>query len=233
MQNRTHYEILGISEKATAEEIKKAYRKKALAFHPDKNPSPDAGEKFKAINEANQVLSDAQKRAEYDASLARERNKKKTPQSSPTPKPSSQSKESYSSSSPKSKSSSESHTYHSPKPSANTPKNTRPAYETASHSKQTSSSKQYSSEKSNQPTYSVHRKGFFGNTSSYSTQKTPVFQTDQFAVMFALLIQLELMRQQQVLAMLLLQAALQSHVHVFNVRQSLHADVDRPSFRVR
>jgi len=230
MQNRTHYEILGISEKATAEEIKKAYRKNALAFHPDKNPSPDAGEKFKAINEANQVLSDAQKRAEYDTSLVRERNK--TPQSSPTSKPSSQPKESYSSS--RSRSSSESHTYNSPKPSANTPKTTRPVYETSSHSKQTPSSKQHHSAKPSQQKYSVHRRGFFAP--SCADQKTSVFKTDQYAVMFALLIQLELMRQQQVLAMLLLQAALQSWVHVFNVRQSsevLHTDVERPSVRLR
>jgi curved DNA-binding protein CbpA len=62
-----HYAVLEVSETATQDEIKKAYRKKALQYHPDKNPGDAAAEaKFKVINEANQVLSDAEKRAEYD-----------------------------------------------------------------------------------------------------------------------------------------------------------------------
>jgi molecular chaperone DnaJ len=61
------YEILGISKNADASEIKKAYRKKAIEFHPDKNPGDkEAEEKFKLAAEAYEVLSDPQKRAKYD-----------------------------------------------------------------------------------------------------------------------------------------------------------------------
>lgn len=63
-----YYKILEVSKNATLEEIKKAYKKLALKFHPDKNKSPDAEEKFKKISEAYQVLSDPQKRRTYDNS---------------------------------------------------------------------------------------------------------------------------------------------------------------------
>ena len=61
-----YYEILGVKRTATEEEIKKAYRKLALQYHPDRNKSKDAEEKFKTISEAYAVLSDKQKRAQYD-----------------------------------------------------------------------------------------------------------------------------------------------------------------------
>jgi len=61
------YEILGISKNATAEEIKKAYRKKAIEFHPDKNPgNKEAEENFKKAAEAYEVLGDPNKKAKYD-----------------------------------------------------------------------------------------------------------------------------------------------------------------------
>lgn len=67
MEYQDYYKTLGVSKKATAEDIKKAYRKLAMKFHPDKNQGDKkAEEKFKLINEANQVLSDPDKRAKYD-----------------------------------------------------------------------------------------------------------------------------------------------------------------------
>ncbi|MEM2963271.1 MAG: molecular chaperone DnaJ [Candidatus Anstonellales archaeon] len=63
---RDYYEVLGIPKNASKEDIKKAYRKLALEYHPDRNKSPDAEEKFKEISEAYAVLSDDHKRAVYD-----------------------------------------------------------------------------------------------------------------------------------------------------------------------
>lgn len=67
VQKRDYYEVLGVSRNATIEEIKKAYRKKAIEYHPDKNPgNKEAEEKFKEAAEAYEVLGDANKRARYD-----------------------------------------------------------------------------------------------------------------------------------------------------------------------
>jgi molecular chaperone DnaJ len=67
MSKRDYYEILGISKSASADEIKKAYRKVAMQYHPDRNPGDKAAEeKFKEAAEAYEVLSDADKRAQYD-----------------------------------------------------------------------------------------------------------------------------------------------------------------------
>ncbi|WP_266202829.1 molecular chaperone DnaJ [Pontibacter kalidii] len=67
MAKRDYYEVLGVSKGATQEEIKKAYRKIAIKFHPDKNPDdPTAEDKFKEAAEAYEVLSDQQKRQRYD-----------------------------------------------------------------------------------------------------------------------------------------------------------------------
>ena len=67
MEYKDYYKILGVDRKATAAEIRRAYRKLAQKYHPDHNPDdPKAEEKFKEINEANQVLSDPKNRARYD-----------------------------------------------------------------------------------------------------------------------------------------------------------------------
>ncbi len=64
--SKSLYETLGISESASADEIKKAYRKLARKYHPDINKDPEAQEKFKEINAAYEVLSDSEKKAQYD-----------------------------------------------------------------------------------------------------------------------------------------------------------------------
>tara|TARA_B100000315_G_scaffold121985_1_gene111834 strand:+ start:958 stop:2124 length:1167 start_codon:yes stop_codon:yes gene_type:complete len=66
MANLDYYAVLGVSKDGTEEDIRKAFRKKAMEYHPDRNKSPDAEEKFKEINEAYQVLSNGNKRAQYD-----------------------------------------------------------------------------------------------------------------------------------------------------------------------
>ena len=60
------YKILGVSENASHDEIKKAYRNLSLKYHPDKNPSSEATEKYKTINEAYGILGDEEKRKQYE-----------------------------------------------------------------------------------------------------------------------------------------------------------------------
>src|SRR5512138_3048562 len=60
------YEVLGVPKNSTKDQIKDAYRKLAMQYHPDRNKEPGAEEKFKEISEAYAVLSDDQKRAQYD-----------------------------------------------------------------------------------------------------------------------------------------------------------------------
>jgi molecular chaperone DnaJ len=64
---RDYYEVLGVSPGAPLDEIKRAYRRLALEYHPDRNPSPEATDKFKEASEAFEVLADGDKRRIYDA----------------------------------------------------------------------------------------------------------------------------------------------------------------------
>ena len=68
MWQSNYYQILGVSQDASAEEIKKAFRQLAMCYHPDRNPEniEEAGDKFKEINEAYEVLGDEQRRWQYD-----------------------------------------------------------------------------------------------------------------------------------------------------------------------
>ncbi len=66
MAKRDYYEVLGVDKQASVDDIKKAYRKLAMQFHPDRNPSKEAENQFKEVTEAYEVLSDGDKRARYD-----------------------------------------------------------------------------------------------------------------------------------------------------------------------
>src|SRR5258708_17702983 len=66
VEYKDYYKTLGVKQDATAADIKKAYRKLARQFHPDINTSADSSKKFKEVNEANEVLSDPEKRKKYD-----------------------------------------------------------------------------------------------------------------------------------------------------------------------
>lgn len=66
MAEQDFYQMLGVSKTANPEELKRAYRKLALQYHPDKNKTKEAEEKFKEINHAYEILSDSQKRQQYD-----------------------------------------------------------------------------------------------------------------------------------------------------------------------
>src|SRR4030043_1050700 len=66
-EKRDYYEVLGLQKSASKDKIKDAYRKLAMQYHPDRNKAPEAEEKFKEISEAYAVLSDNEKRQQYDA----------------------------------------------------------------------------------------------------------------------------------------------------------------------
>ena len=66
MSKKDFYEVLGVEKEASTDEIKKAYRKLAMKYHPDRNSGPEAEEKFKEASEAAEVLLDKQKRQRYD-----------------------------------------------------------------------------------------------------------------------------------------------------------------------
>jgi molecular chaperone DnaJ len=67
MSKRDYYEVLGVDRDADKAEVKKAYRRLAIKYHPDKNPDdPTAGEKFREATEAYEVIKDPQKRSQYD-----------------------------------------------------------------------------------------------------------------------------------------------------------------------
>ncbi len=67
MTERDLYDVLGVAKSASEHDIKEAYRRLAVRYHPDRNKSPDAEERFKDVSQAYFVLSDAEKRALYDA----------------------------------------------------------------------------------------------------------------------------------------------------------------------
>ncbi len=66
MAQKDFYQILGVTKNSSADEIKRAYRKLALAYHPDRNKTKEADKKFKEVTAAYEVLSDSQKKQAYD-----------------------------------------------------------------------------------------------------------------------------------------------------------------------
>src|SRR3989449_8980276 len=66
MEKRDYYDVLGVTRNASKDDIKGSYRKLALQYHPDRNKAPEATEKFKEISEAYAILSDEEKRKQYD-----------------------------------------------------------------------------------------------------------------------------------------------------------------------
>lgn len=82
----THYDVLGVTRRATPAEVRQAYRRLALRWHPDKNQTrqEEATRQFRRINEAYRVLSDPAKRRQYDASGAVPRDRVHRPQATPS-----------------------------------------------------------------------------------------------------------------------------------------------------
>ena len=74
-EKRDYYEVLGVSKSTSEDSIKDAYRKLAMQYHPDRNKSPDAEERFKEISEAYAVLSDQEKRRQYDRGTSDDKKK--------------------------------------------------------------------------------------------------------------------------------------------------------------
>ena len=86
--SKDYYNILGVDKNASEDQIKKAYRKKAMEFHPDKNPgNPEAETKFKEAAEAYETLSDPQKKSSYDQFGPSGRRKRTKPNTPPPPPP--------------------------------------------------------------------------------------------------------------------------------------------------
>lgn len=86
MTGKTHYEILGIAETATLDEVKGAYRKLALKLHPDTSDDPKTTEIFMRVSEAYQVLSDVERRGNYDIALKYQRKSKREAEARTTPR---------------------------------------------------------------------------------------------------------------------------------------------------
>lgn len=241
----THYEVLGIPESASPDEVKKAYRKKALETHPDKNPDPGAAELFKQVNEANQVLSDEDKKADYDRNLAKQRRQQESAHSAPRSVPK---------------------TPAQPAPQAHYKPQSESAYHQKTHnvsnhaapksSKETASTPAQKSSFSSQParqtyqapktdnipsrSYTTNRRGFFSEPEFPQPQVAVIFiQVDQAALLLAMMMHMEYMRQVNLLASLMVNAMLQAHLHSIERpgNKSVHADftpepVERPSIRV-
>ena len=201
--SKNHYQILDVPQNATPEEIKKAYRKKAMQLHPDKNKSADATSQFADLNEANEVLSNDLKRRQYDAEL------RFAAQSAPAPKTSTTEPKT----TPAPKSTVRPTTV--PKPAADT----RTAYEQTPAPQKAARARtpfQY------QPAYTPEatRKFKFMPEPAAKAKRNaaPAFFTmDNSTIVFAMLIQMEMMRQHQIFIMMLVHALMQSYM--FNVTE--------------
>ncbi len=190
LKKQSYYDVLGVSTSATPAEIKKAYFKLAKVTHPDKNKSPTAKQEFARLGEAYEILSDEVKRKQYD--LER--------QSAPAPQASSSTPRTAASSTPTPAAAS------TTKPKAASAP--RPTYSRRKEEKSSS----YTTRKSK----SAHRFSdsdfaFMSKPASQSRRQSAqvYFSVDNLAMLYMLLIQLEVMRQRQFLiAIMLMQAAM-------------------------